>query len=95
MSSDIALPVAGALRMPQQVWPHATYAFGAPGICPITGKPSAELGKKHAVLAFTGAAANLEEAEATSLRTVSASTSSGRMSNGSAGNFSFRGQPFA
>eukprot|EP00961_Rhodomonas_salina_P225042 3042634-Rhodomonas_salina.4 len=41
MSSAMANPVAGALRMPQQPCPVATNAPSTPGTLPMTGVPSA------------------------------------------------------
>lgn len=39
-SSDIASPVAGALSIPQQLCPVATYAPPTPGTPPMSGSPS-------------------------------------------------------
>ena len=45
ISSAIASPVAGAFRMPQTLWPVATYAPSTPAIAPISGSPSAVTGR--------------------------------------------------
>ena len=44
-SSAIALPLAGAFSMPQQLWPVARKAPGTPGTAPSSGMASAQIGR--------------------------------------------------
>ena len=82
ISSLIASPVAGALSMPQTLWPVATKAPSTPGTAPMKGRPSSVTGRKHACHALIGAAASAGEifrhsASSRACAPASAATSAG------------------
>lgn len=58
-SSAMASPVAGAMSIPQQPCPAATYKPDTPGTAPTMGVLSGDVGSKHACSATTVAAARL------------------------------------
>ena len=89
INSLIASPVAGALSMPQTLWPAATQAPSIPGTAPISGRPSSVTGRKHACRALIGAAASAGEifrhsASSRACAPLSGATSAGSTGTGSA-----------
>ena len=85
ISSAIASPVAGALSMPQTLWPVATYAPETPGTGPISGRPSAVTGRKHACSARILAVANVGDMSRQMARRRGIAPASGSTAAASAG----------
>ena len=86
INSATASPVAGAFRIPQTLWPVATYAPRAPGTAPISGSPSCVTGRKQAWLARTREVARIGEMRSQSAFNLSIAPSSGATRSGSVGN---------
>jgi hypothetical protein len=85
INSAIASPVAGALRIPQTLWPVATYAPGAPGTAPISGSPSCVTGRKQACLERMRDDARIGEMRPQSAFNLSIAPSSGTTRSGPGG----------